>query len=81
MLSSSNSDPKRIVKYRADKPWRAQVGMSGFCYPLDHPSEDVTGDGNTPAMTSMVTAVNVITGEFWTRNTHYVPEWLSGFGV
>jgi hypothetical protein len=52
-----------------------------MCYPLAHPSPHVTGDGNTPVETSTVTAVNVITGEFWTRNTHYVPEWLTDFGV
>lgn len=64
--------PKPVVFYRADRPYRAQVGHSGFCYPLEHPSPLVTGDGEVPAITSPVTWVGN-DGEFTTSNTHYKP--------
>lgn len=74
-MPSTSKEPKPTVAYRADKPHQAQVGMSGLCYPVNHPrTENVTGDGETPVVTSTVVAVNVLTGEFWTRNTHYVPH-------
>lgn len=73
-MPSSNSDSKRIVRYREDRLHYIRVGQPALCCPvLDQPTDDVTGDGETPVSTSIVTAVNVLTGEFWTRNSHYVP--------
>lgn len=66
---------KPVVFYRADRPFRAQVGLSGFCYPLAHPSEQVTGDGTVPVITSPVVWVGE-KGEFATANTHYKPQYL-----
>lgn len=67
--------PKPVVFYRADRPFRATLGYGGFCYPLAHPSAYVTGDGETPAITSPVTWVGAgqSEGEFCTANTHYKP--------
>ena len=69
-----SNEPRPMVYFRADKPHRIQVGCAAFCYPLNHPDTDrVTGDGETPVHTSPVVAVNHLSGEFWTSNTHYVP--------
>lgn len=65
--------PKPIVLYRTDRLHCVQVGSSAIIVPMEHPSLDVTGDGETPARTSTVTAVDALTGEFWTENTHYMP--------
>jgi hypothetical protein len=70
----SSNEPRPLVFYRADRPHRFQVGYPALCYPIRHPHhERVTGDGETPARTSPVQAVNHLTGEFWTANTHYAP--------
>lgn len=73
----STVERRPMVRYRADKTHRYQIGQPAYCYPLDHPDrERVTGDGETPVFTSPVVAVNHVTGEFWTNNTHYVPVTL-----
>ena len=65
---------RETVFYRADRPHRFQIGRSAQCYPINHPDVSrVTGDGETPVNTSPVVALNHITGEFWTANTHYAP--------
>lgn len=70
----STSERRPTVFYRADKPHHYQIGHSAFCYPLNHPDLGrVTGNGEVPARTSPVQAVNHASGEFWTRNTHYAP--------
>ena len=69
-----SNKPRPKVFYRADKTHRYQIGCPAFCYPVDHPDTvHVTGDGETPVLTSPVLAVNHASGEFWTANTHYVP--------
>ncbi len=71
-LSSNKVRP--TVFYRADRPHSFQIGQSAYCYPINHPEiSRVTGDGETPARTSPVVALNHVTGEFWTTNTHYAP--------
>jgi hypothetical protein len=64
---------KPTVYYRADRLHIIAVGYSAMVYPMAHPSELVTGDGETPARTSSVVRHDLDTGEFWTENTHYVP--------
>ena len=61
------------VGYRADRTHMIQIGRGAVIYPMTHPSDLVTGDGETPAITSPVQSVDALTGEFWTANTHYVP--------
>jgi hypothetical protein len=68
---------KPTVRYRADRTNYVVVGQGALVYPLNHPSERVTGDGNTPVITSIVERVDN-NGEFWTHNTHYVPVTLPG---
>lgn len=63
---------KPTVQYRADRLHLIQLGHSALVFPLGHPSDSVTGDGDTPARTSTVVRVED-NGEFWTENTHYVP--------
>jgi hypothetical protein len=73
-LMPSTSDERPTVFYRADKPHMFQVGKAAYVFPINHPQVTrVTGNGETPARTSPVQAVNILTGEFWTRNTHYAP--------
>lgn len=69
---------KPSVMYRTDRVHFVQVGSSALVFPMAHPSDSVTGDGETPARTSTVTRFDQETGEFWTANTHYVP--CSGTG-
>lgn len=69
-----NTQPKPVVFYRADKPHSIQVGQPAIVYPYAHPSPFVTGDGETPVATSPVGAFDVLSGEFWTVNTHYKPR-------
>lgn len=70
----SSNDQRPLVFYRADRPHQIQIGHPALCYPINHPQyTHVTGDGETPARTSPVQALNHVTGEFWTRNTHYAP--------
>lgn len=72
MPSSNKQRP--TVFYREDKPHSYQIGYPAHCYPINHPDiSRVTGDGETPANTSPVVAINHATGEFWTNNTHYAP--------
>jgi hypothetical protein len=69
-----SNEPRPMVYYRADKLHQIQIGQSALCYPVGHPdTAHVTGDGETPARTSPVVAMNHCTGEFWTSNTHYKP--------
>jgi hypothetical protein len=63
---------KPTVPYRADRVHCIQLGHSAICCPINHPGEAVTGDGETPVLTSSVMRVED-NGEFWTENTHYVP--------
>lgn len=71
------SSSRPVVFYREDMPHLIELGKPAFIYPLNHPdTENVTGDGHTPASTSPVKMVNLLTGEFWTHNTHYAPLWL-----
>lgn len=68
---------KPLVFYRADKPHLIEIGKPAFVYPLNHPDTvNVTGDGETPVCTSPVRLVNILSGEFWTDNTHYAPLML-----
>ena len=70
----SSSKPRPLVFYRADRVHRIQIGVPAYIFPINHPDiSRVTGDGETPAHTSPVQAVNYATGEFWTANTHYAP--------
>jgi hypothetical protein len=62
------------VYYRTDRPIRVTVGQPAIVCPVGHPSDLVTGDGKTPAITSPVVRFDERTGEFWTQNTHYVPQ-------
>lgn len=68
-----NGPPRPVVRYRTDKPHIISVGRSALVYPMAHPSPDVTGDGETPVLTSPVCAYNDETGEFSTLNTDYKP--------
>lgn len=70
----STTAPKPVVYYRADKAHIIRVGQPAIIYPYAHPSDRVTGDGETPAQTSPVGALDALTGEFWTLNTHYKPR-------
>lgn len=71
---SSSSKKLPTVFYRQDKPHQFQIGSGAVCYPLNHPDTSrVTGNGEVAARTSPVVAINRVTGEFWTQNTHYAP--------
>jgi hypothetical protein len=73
-MSSSSSYKKQRVLYRTDRPHEIRIGFPAICFPIDHPDKTfVTGDGETPVTTSIVQAINLASGEFWTQNTHYVP--------
>jgi hypothetical protein len=71
-IHKPRTDSKPTVKYHDSKPHRIRVGLPAYIYPLEHPSERVTGDGKTLAVTSPVILLNRMSGEFWTHNTHYV---------
>ena len=68
-------EEKPTVYYNADFPSTIRAGRAALIVPLAHPSPYVTGDGKTVARTSEVIAHNTKTGEFWTKNTHYVPRY------
>ena len=63
---------KPVVQYRTDRPHYISVGAVAIVFPLAHPSDWVTGDGNKAARTSMVLFHNA-DGSFETANTVYVP--------
>jgi hypothetical protein len=67
----------KTVRYRSDMHYYIMLGLGAVVFPLSHPSPEVTGDGNTPVITSPVTRIGA-DGEFWTQNTHYVPVTLPG---
>lgn len=65
---------KPLVFYRADRPYLIQIGKPAFVYPINHPDTvNVTSDGATPVATSPVVMMNLLSGEFWTHNSHYAP--------
>lgn len=74
-MRSSGEHKRPKVFYRTDKPHSYEIGKPAYIYPVGHPDmARVTGDGETPALTSPVQAINHLTGEFLTMNTHYIPK-------
>jgi hypothetical protein len=70
------TDAKPIVLYRDDLPHRIQIGLPAIVVVVDDPRipPGHPHDAHPTAYTSPVGAVDVLSGEFWTRNTHYKPH-------
>lgn len=64
--------PKKIVKYKPlEEPTVFRIGMSTGIIPINHTGPYAVN--GRPNFTSPVTRIGR-DGEFWTKNTHYVPE-------
>jgi len=62
----------KIVHYKPDPDQIIRVGRGTIVYPIDHPDTDNVSN-TKPVITSRVLSVNLLTGEFTTENSRYIP--------